>query len=193
MDREQLIETVRTQMPEKRWQHTLGVMETAVVLARRFGADPLKADLAAIVHDYCKYWPIKEQERIVRENGLPQDLLDYGPELLHSHAGAFIAKTQLGIDDEEVLDAIRYHTSGRERMTLLDKVVCLADYIEPGRDFPAVHNIRQIAEHSLERALAASFDSTLAFLLDKGKLIYPLTILSRNGLLCEINNEQSGG
>jgi len=188
MNCERLIAAVKEQMPERRWLHTLGVMETSVLLAKRFGADPVKADLAAILHDYCKYWPVQDQANIIRENDLPQDLLDYDKELWHSHAGAYIAQTQFGIDDEEILDAIRYHTSGREHMTLLDKVVCLADYMEPNRDFPGVHNIREIAEHSLEKALIAGFDSTISFLLSKGKRIYPLTILTRNDLLTQIQD-----
>jgi predicted HD superfamily hydrolase involved in NAD metabolism len=186
MNREQLIAAVKEQMPEKRWLHTLGVMETSVLLAERFGADPVKADLAAILHDYCKYWPVQDQAQIIRDNDLPQDLLEYDKELWHSHAGAYVAKTRFGIEDEEILNAIRYHTSGRERMTKLDKVVCLADYMEPGRDFPGVHNIREIAEHSLEKALIAGFDSTISFLVSKGKRIYPLTILTRNDLIEQI-------
>ncbi|WP_019536061.1 bis(5'-nucleosyl)-tetraphosphatase (symmetrical) YqeK [Paenibacillus ginsengihumi] len=186
MKREDIIESVRSQMPERRWQHTLGVMETAIQLANRYGADPDKAELAAILHDVCKYWPVEEQARIIREHGLPAELLDYDKELWHAHAGAFVAKDRYGVADEEVLDAIRYHTSGRERMTLLEKVVCLADYIEPGRDFPNVNNIREIAEHSLEKALIAGFSGTIAFLLEKGKKIYPLTMQARNSLIDEV-------
>ena len=96
-------------------------------------------------------------------------------------------KTQFGIHDEEILDAIRYHTSGRDQMTLMDKIVCLADYMEPGRDFPGVDLIRELAERSLEKALVAGFDSTISFLLAKGKRIYPLTILTRNDLITQIN------
>lgn len=187
MNREELMAAVKEQMPERRWLHTLGVMETSVILANRFGGDAVKADLAAILHDYCKYWPIEEQAKIIRENDLPQDLLDYDKELWHSHAGAYIAKAKFGIHDEEILDAIRYHTSGRVQMTLLDKIVCLADYMEPGRDFPGVDLIRKIAEHSLEKALIAGFDSTISFLITKGKRIYPLTVLTRNDLLEQIN------
>lgn len=91
-----------------------------------------------------------------------------------------------------MLDAIRYHTSGRGQMTLLDKVVCLADYMEPGRDFPGVHNIREIAEYSLEKALLAGFDGTIRFLLDKGKRIYPLTLAARNGLIVELEQQDGG-
>lgn len=192
MKREVMMESVRSEMPERRWVHTLGVMETAVKLAERFGADPVKADAAAILHDVCKYWRVDEQARIIRENGLPSDLLEYDKELWHAHAGAWLARERYGVQDEEVLDAIRYHTSGRGRMTLLDKVVCLADYMEPGRDFPGVHNIRENAEYSLEKALLAGFDGTIRFLLDKGKRIYPLTLAARNGLIEELEQQDSG-
>ena len=186
MDLEALREDVRRQMPDKRWRHTLGVAETAVRLAQRYGADPAKAELAALLHDYAKAWPVSRQEQIIREQGLAQDLLDYDKELWHAHVGAWAAKTTYGIEDEEVLDAIRYHTSGRERMTLLDKIICLADYIEPGRDFPGVERIRALAEKSLEEALVAGFDSTIRHLLETGKRIYPLTVIARNALLAEI-------
>ncbi|MFE5319985.1 bis(5'-nucleosyl)-tetraphosphatase (symmetrical) YqeK [Paenibacillus sp. NPDC056579] len=186
MDRKQLMEAVKAQMPAKRWEHTLGVMETAVLLARQYGCDQEKAYLAAIAHDVCKYWPVKEQESIIRDNHLSDDLLDYDKELWHAPAGAFVAERDYGITDEDVLNAIRFHTSGRVGMSLLEKVVCLADYIEPGRDFPGVNNIREIAEHSVEKALVAGFDGTIRFLLEKGKKIYPLTVLTRNALLEEI-------
>ncbi|WP_159886502.1 bis(5'-nucleosyl)-tetraphosphatase (symmetrical) YqeK [Paenibacillus puerhi] len=189
MKREDIIASVKEQMPERRWAHTVGVMETAVLLANRFGEDPVKAELAAILHDVCKYWRTDEQAEIIRKHGLPSDLLDYDKELWHAHAGAWLAETRYGVTDEEVLDAIRYHTSGRENMTGLDKVVCLADYMEPGRDFPHVQLIRQEAEHSLEKALLAGFDGTIRFLLDKGKRIYPLTLAARNGLLVELERQ----
>jgi predicted HD superfamily hydrolase involved in NAD metabolism len=183
MNREQLMEAVQSQMPSKRWQHTLGVMQTAVQLAEQYGADPVKADLAAILHDVSKYWPIEKLEAIVREQNMPAELLLFDPQLLHAPVGAYVAEMEYGIHDGEVLDAIRYHTSGRERMTLLDKVVCLADYIEPGRDYPTVNEIRKLAESNLNQALIAGFDSTIQFLLQKGKRIFPLTVSARNDLI----------
>ncbi len=197
MNLEVLREQARRQMPEKRWNHTLGVVDTAVKLAERYGGDPAKAELAALLHDYAKAWPIDRQERIIREQGLPPELLDYDKELWHAHAGAWAVREEHGIRDEEVLDAIRYHTSGRERMTLLDKIVCLADYIEPGREFPGVDRIRRLAENSLEEALVAGFDSTIAHLVEKGRRIFPLTVIARNALILEIQSfkkkERSGG
>lgn len=189
MDREQLMEYVRKQMPERRWLHTQGVMETAVRLAKQYGADPEKAELAALLHDLAKYWPIDKQREMVRAHGLYPDMLDYDDVLLHAHVGAYVAKTELGIEDEEVLDAIRFHTSGREEMTLLDKVICLADYIEPGRDFPGVDEIRRLADRSLEEALIAGFDSTIRYLIAQGKKIYPLTVLTRNSLIDQLRGQ----
>lgn len=189
VDREQLIRIVREQMPARRWEHTLGVMESAVELARRFGGDPVKADLAAILHDCAKYWPVDRQRQVIEDNGLPRELLDYDKSLWHAPAGAWFAEHELGVTDSEVLDAIRYHTSGRVGMTLLDKIVCLADYIERGRQFPGVERIRELAQQDLDRALVAGFDSTISHLLELGKPIFPLTILARNDL---IMNMQGG-
>jgi len=187
MDRDAILESVRSQMPEKRWRHTEGVMATAVQLAERFGGDARKADLAAILHDVAKYWPTDRMQAVIREERLGGDLLDYDKELWHAPVGAVAAEREYGVSDHEVLDAIRWHTSGRAGMTLLDKIVCLADYMEPGRDFPGVDKIRELAHHSLERALLAGFDSTIAFLLEKGRRIYPLTILARNDLIQSID------
>ncbi|WP_123039764.1 bis(5'-nucleosyl)-tetraphosphatase (symmetrical) YqeK [Cohnella candidum] len=197
MNLEALREATSRQMPEKRWKHTLGVVETAIKLAKQYGGDAAKAELAALLHDYAKAWPIDRQEQAIRDNGLPQELLAFDKELWHAHVGAWAVQQEHDIRDEEVLDAIRYHTSGRDKMTLLDKIVCLADYIEPGRDFPGVNKIRRLAEHSLEEGLVAGFDSTVTLLVEKGKRIFPLTVIARNGLIEEIKQrgrtERNGG
>lgn len=181
--RDELLDIVSAQMPARRWTHVEGVMATSVSLAERFGADPVKADLAALLHDLAKFWPIERQESVMREHGLNPELLEYDKQLLHAEVAAFVAEQEYGIDDPEVLDAIRYHTSGRVGMTLLDKIVCLADYIEPGRNFPGVDRMRELAEHNLEQALVAGFDSTITFLIEKQKIIFPLTVLARNDIV----------
>ncbi|PWV98416.1 putative HD superfamily hydrolase involved in NAD metabolism [Paenibacillus cellulosilyticus] len=187
MNREEMIESVKAEMPERRWLHVQGVMATSVELANRFGADPVRAELAAILHDVTKYWPTARMEQIIREEQLPQELLDYDKELWHAHVGAFIAERDYGVTDPEILDAIRYHTSGRVGMTLLEKIVCLADYMEPSRDFPGVNKIRSEAEHSVEKALLTGFDGTITFLIEKGKRIFPLTVLARNDMVRQVN------
>lgn len=187
--REELMTAVSGQMPERRWGHTLGVMESAVALAHRYDEDPQRADLAALLHDVAKYWPIDQQEAVIRDHQLNLELLDYDKQLLHAEVGAFVAKEKYGVQDSGVLDAIRYHTSGRIGMTKLDKIICLADYIEPGRDFPGVGRIRELAEHSLEEALVAGLDSTISFLIEKRKRIFPMTVLARNDLIRQISRK----
>ncbi|WHX47809.1 bis(5'-nucleosyl)-tetraphosphatase (symmetrical) YqeK [Paenibacillus woosongensis] len=187
--REELMDIVSGQMPERRWGHTLGVMESAVALARRYGEDPQRADLAALLHDVAKYWPIEQQEAVIRDHQLNMELLDYDKQLLHAEVGAYVAQQDYGVEDTGVIDAIRYHTSGRIGMTKLDKIICLADYIEPGRDFPGVNRIRELAEHSLEEALVAGLDSTISFLIEKQKRIFPTTVLARNDLILQIRRK----
>lgn len=189
LTRAELIQSVSSQMPEKRWRHTEGVMQSAVVLARRYGADPDKADIAAILHDVAKYWPSDRQEQLLRDKALNDELLLYDKPLWHAEIGAYVAETEYGIEDTEILNAIRYHTSGRVGMTTLEKVICLADYIEPGRDFPGVDHIRRLAETSLEAGLVAGFDSTINLLLARRQVIYPLTVLSRNDLVKQLELE----
>ncbi|MFC5405177.1 bis(5'-nucleosyl)-tetraphosphatase (symmetrical) YqeK [Cohnella soli] len=185
MDLDKLREATRAQMPDKRWKHTLGVVDTAIALAVRYGGHTEKAELAALLHDYSKAWATDRMETIIREQSLPADLLVYDKDLWHAHVGAWAVASEHGIADEEVLDAIRYHTSGREGMTLLDKIVCLADYIEPGRDFPGVDDIRKLAESSLEEALVEAFGSTIKVLVKRGKRIFPETVAARNDLIMQ--------
>jgi len=193
MNLEPLREATRRQMPDRRWQHTLGVVDSAIELAKRYGGDAGKAELAALLHDYAKAWPIDRQAQVIREQGMPQELLDYDKELWHAPVGAWAVREEHGIADEEVLDAIRYHTTGREHMTLLDRIVCLADYIEPGREYPGVDRIRRLAEQDLTEALIAGLDSTLAYLLEKGGRIFPLAVVARNSLIAERNAHRTGG
>ncbi|MFC3748278.1 bis(5'-nucleosyl)-tetraphosphatase (symmetrical) YqeK [Paenibacillus sp. GCM10012306] len=181
--REALIEAVSAQMPDKRWKHTLGVMESSVKLAETYGADPVRAETAAILHDVAKYWPVERMRDIIEQNGLSKELLAHDKQLWHAEVGAFVAEHDYGITDSEILDAIKYHTSGREGMGILEKVVCLADYIEPGRDFPGVNHIRKQAKASLEDGLVAGFDSTISLLLEKRRIVFPLTVLARNDLV----------
>ncbi|TMU85612.1 HD domain-containing protein [Bacillus sp. BHET2] len=183
MNREKALEIVKEHLTNHRYVHTCGVMETSIELAKRYGADEKKAEIAAIFHDYAKFRDKKEMERIIIGENLPQDLLVYNSELWHAPVGAMLVQREVGIEDEDILNAIRFHTSGKEEMTTLDKVIYLADYIEPNRQFPGVEEVRELSKESLDLALIKSLQNTITFLLKKDQAIYPDTFRFYNGLI----------
>jgi predicted HD superfamily hydrolase involved in NAD metabolism len=189
MDLERLLDATRRQMSETRWEHTLRVRETALELARREKVDPGKTEIAAILHDYCKFWRDDELIHWIHEYRLPSDLLCYNKELWHAPVGAEVARVEFGILDEDILNAIRYHTSGRPGMSKLEKIIFLADYIEPGRRFPGVDEVRELAARDLDQAVLRAMDNTIIFLISRGQKVYPLTMLARNGMLDEVHEK----
>ncbi|WP_338470320.1 bis(5'-nucleosyl)-tetraphosphatase (symmetrical) YqeK [Niallia sp. XMNu-256] len=183
MKRDEALSIVKNQITEHRYTHTLGVMETAVTLAKRYGADEKKTELAAIFHDYAKFRNKEEMRKIILEQGMDLDLLHYNTELWHAPVGAFLVEREVGIMDSDVLNAIRYHTSGRPNMTLLEKIIYLADYIEPGRHFPGVEEVREMANTNLDAALIQSIKNSIGFLMKKNQQIFPLTFHTYNALV----------
>jgi predicted HD superfamily hydrolase involved in NAD metabolism len=185
MDRKRALEIVKQQMHEKRYIHTIGVMETAIELAKQYGVDEKKAEVAAIFHDYAKCRPILEMEEIIKRENLPKDLLHYNKELWHAPVGAYLVEKEVGITDTDILQAITYHTSGHEQMTMLDKVIYVADYIEPGRKFPGVEEARKLAREDINQALLYALKHTIQFLMEKNQTIYPLTFQTYNAVIKE--------
>jgi len=183
MEREEALKIVAEQLTEHRYVHTLGVMETAIRLAKTYGGDVKKAELAAIFHDYAKFRPKAEMEKIIKGQDMPAILLKHNSELWHAPVGAYLVNKEVGIKDKEVLQAIKYHTSGRPNMTMLEKIIYVADYIEPGRHFPGVEEVRELAEINLNQALLKSLQNTMIFLLKKNQAIYPDTIETYNSLV----------
>nr|WP_091837069.1 bis(5'-nucleosyl)-tetraphosphatase (symmetrical) YqeK [Marininema halotolerans] len=182
-----LKQIVKDELNRSRFEHTERVVDTALILAKRFGADPVKAEQAALLHDICKCWSEEKLKEHIVRGDYPNDLLQYNKELWHAPVGAYVVQKDLGIVDKEVLDAICYHTSGRPHMTLLDKVIFVADYMEPARRFPGVEEVRQLAESDLDRALLKSLDNTLLFLIQKGMTVYPLTLSARNNMVEQVH------
>ncbi|WP_110926945.1 bis(5'-nucleosyl)-tetraphosphatase (symmetrical) YqeK [Bacillus massiliglaciei] len=189
MNREEALALVKEQLTERRYIHTLGVTDCAIELAERYGADVKKAELAAIFHDYAKFRPKEEMQQIILSENMDPALLQYNEELLHAPAGAYLVEKEAGITDPEVLDAIRYHTSGRIGMTLLDKVIYVADYIEPGRSFPGVDEVRETAKHNLDHALIQALRNTIVFLMTRNQTIYPDTFQTYNDLIFKLKEK----
>ena len=185
MNQEQALKKVKPHLTEHRYTHTLGVIQAAEDLAIRYGADPEKAMLAAVFHDYAKFRDKEEMKRLVREKLKDKSFLDYGDELLHAPCGAYYVEHEVGIKDEDVLNAIRYHTTGRPNMTVLEKVVFLADYIEPGRRLKGIDEVRKLAKKDLDQAVIEALKNTTGFLMKRNQLIYPETIATYNQLVEE--------
>ena len=161
----------------RRFAHSLSVAAASVTLTLRFGEDPLKAEQAGLLHDCAKCLPLKEMQRIAVQNSLTDDPEVLSSDaLLHSIAGACLARQEYGMEDPDVLEAIRFHNTGYPGMSRLAMCVCLADYMEPLRDsFPVLEKVRELSRVSLEKALLLSLESTVDYILSKGWYLYPRT------------------
>ena len=173
---------VKPHLTKERYDHTLRVAETAVKLAEKYDGSTEKVELAAIFHDYAKYRPLDEMKRWIVESPLPKDLLQYHHELWHGPVGSILIDREHGINDLEIREAIQYHTTGRANMGKLEMIVFLADYIEPGRSFPGIEEVREVAMHDLLKACWMVSRNTIRFLMQKNATIYPDTFHAYNDL-----------
>lgn len=178
--REELKEQVRTQMSAKRFIHVLGVEAAAVELAEQYGASLEAASIAALCHDIAKERPDQEMKELIKQSGLPNELMEYGSNIWHGPCAAEMVKKDYHLLDEDILNAIRYHTIGRSEMSLLEQVVYVADYIEPGRHFPGVEEARRLAAENLQDAVSFETQQTLVYLIQTKKKIYPRAVATYN-------------
>ena len=162
--------------------HVVGCEEAALSLAERWGVDPDDAREAAILHDITKRLGLYGHVRILEDRGITVGKLEYAEEkLLHSRSGAALSKDVFGVSDA-VADAIRWHTTGRAGMSALEKVIYLADYIEPTRDFPGVDALRKLAYESLDCAMRAGLEITIEDIMSRGIAPNRTTIDALNDL-----------
>ncbi|MFB1050747.1 bis(5'-nucleosyl)-tetraphosphatase (symmetrical) YqeK [Paraliobacillus sp. JSM ZJ581] len=180
MDRQSALEIVKGQLNQSRYEHTIRVTDVALTLAEHYQVDQQKVELSAILHDYAKYRDVFEMQHIIINSNLPKDLLDYHSELWHGPVGAILVKREIGILDADILNSIHWHTTGKAHMTAMEKIVFIADYIEPGRDFPGLKEVRKQAWENLDRACFLALQNTISFLVNKQQLIYPDTIHAYN-------------
>ena len=183
MGREALMAKMETVMSEKRLRHCLGVEKAARELAERFGLDVEKAGLAGLLHDYAKKVSDEEFLGLIDKYKLNPDLKNWGNNVWHGMVGIYKIQEDLGIEDAEILRAIEIHTVGSGTMSELDKVVYVADYIEHNRDFPGVDKARELAQRSLNLAVAYETARTVEHLAHKGKPIYPQTLETYNAFV----------
>ena len=161
---------VKKYLSEERWQHTVRVAVLAAEYSRASGVYEIDAITAAALHDCAKYLSLDSAElkKFVPPNGVPAPVM-------HQYSGAFVAEHTFGVKDDGILNAIRYHTSGRENMSNLEKLILLADFLEEGRDFEGVDGLRAKLKDGLDVCLVAVLEHQLNYLKSKGATIYPLT------------------
>jgi predicted HD superfamily hydrolase involved in NAD metabolism len=177
---------MRERLSPHRYQHVLGVAATARELAVRFGADPDKAERAGLLHDAAREWRPPQLLESARAWGLEVGYLEEMAPMpsLHAALGAEVAKREFGETDAEVLSAIAHHTLGKPDMSLLDKVLFLADSIEPGRgDAPYLQDVRELAKTDLDKACRRSFDHTFDYLIRSGQVLHPRSVEARNWMI----------
>lgn len=174
----------------KRYNHSLRVMDTSVQLANKYNISLKKASVAGLLHDCGKLHQSINLLKLADDFGIILDNVSKNnKDLIHSHLGAVLAKKKYKISDKDVLNAIRYHTTGRKNMSQLEKIIYIADIIEPNRDFKGIKKIRELAYIDLDKCMLYAMEQSLKFIIDNGKLIHLDSVKARNHLLIEKNME----
>jgi|ASRL01.1.fsa_nt_gi predicted HD superfamily hydrolase involved in NAD metabolism len=175
--REKLIKRLKKKQSEKRFMHTLNVEKTAIELAKIHGADEVRVSLAALLHDYAKNYPTEKKERLCEKYSIILSELEHeNMDLAHSKLGAAIAKAKYDIEDEDVINAILFHTTGRPHMSLIEKIIYISDFIEPGRkEFPGLIKARKLAYEDIDKSLIKVLLLSINHLVDQEKPIDPVT------------------
>lgn len=184
-------EIIRPMLSDSRFYHSKCVAKEAKRLAIKYGADIEKAEIAGMLHDVCKEMPANEQLKIISNFDIIMSETEKNtPKLYHAISGAAYVKYVIGINNDEIVDAVRWHTSGREDMTLLEKVIFTADFTSDDRDYPDVNEMRRLAEISLDDAMLYGFSYTIKMLAEKQSLIDVNTAKAYNQILCNKKREK---
>lgn len=179
MDEVKIIEKVRAAMSEKRFRHTEGCVKMAEALAQKYGEDIALARRAAYLHDITKEMPYDKQLKMADEFGIILNDIQKSEKIIHAFTAAELAKQEFG-ECDAVCGAIRWHTTAREGMTGLEKIIWISDLAEENRTFPGVEKIRKLAFENLSDALICGFDITLSHLIELGSEIDINMVQARN-------------
>lgn len=169
---------------ESRYNHTVGVVNTAIELAEIHGEDKFKAEIAALSHDIGKNMKVDDLRKLIKEECIALTIdEEKNIQIWHAIVAPILGKKIFKIEDEEILSAMRWHTTGKENMSKLDKIIYLADLIEPSRKFDGVDELRKLAKEDLDIAMIKALTHTIRYLLDKDLAIDGNTFKARNYLL----------
>ena len=191
INREPLDEFIKNNLKESRYIHSLGVEEMAVRLAEMHGADTDKAAFAGRYHDLAKNFYNETMDAYIRKYDLPEYLLGNNA-LAHSKVAAAILENEFGVDDEDVLNAVRYHTTARKDMSILEETIFVADVVEDNRTYSDLDYYQQLAYRDLDQACLEILEYTIRSLTTKGKEIDKDTLEARDWVLNKIKETENG-
>ncbi|WP_391116126.1 bis(5'-nucleosyl)-tetraphosphatase (symmetrical) YqeK [Psychrobacillus sp. L3] len=178
-----LLEQIKERMPLQRFEHTKGVATTAIRLAQKYGENPEHAEIAGILHDVVKFADKEWLKQMIISAHLDPLLLTFHHELWHGPVGSIVAKNEFLIEYEDILHAIRFHTTGRAGMSNLEKIIYISDMIEPSRNFPGIEFLREKAEIDLEEAMISCVTHSITFLIEKKQPVFPDSFHCYNDLM----------
>ncbi len=186
---EKLIKDIRERLSDFRYTHSLGVAQSARELAEKYGCDPEKAYFTGLAHDVLKELSKQEYTAFFEKEGISLTAVEKSaPKLWHAIAGGAYLRSEYGCD-EEIIDAVRYHTTGRENMSLLEKIIFVADFISQDRSYNGVEDMRQRAQLSLEKAMEEGLRFTIEELARDNRPIHPDTVACYNEILINLNEK----
>ena len=191
MDNPDYKKIIRELMGDYRYEHSVNVADEAVMLAELYGGDAEKTYTAGILHDVTKELPNDKQLQIINDGGIIlDDVQKQAPKLWHAISGSVYIQTELGITDSDIINAIRYHTTGRANMSLLEKIIYIADYTAKGRDYNGVEIMRDLSRKSLEDAMIFSYQFTINKLSSLESAIHPDEIYGYNDIVLKRNRKE---
>lgn len=186
---EKIIELIRSRLIATRFQHSLNVAESARYLAEKYGADPDKAYTAGLLHDVMKNATDEEQLAMISKTGIEMTPVERANrKLWHAMSGAAYIKYVMGIDDDEIISAVRYHTTGRAGMTPLETTVYLADYISAERNYQGADDMRRLCEVSSDEAIIYALEFGIPDLVKKGRVVHPDSVDLYNEMMIRRNS-----
>lgn len=187
MDFEQIKEQLLKTLSKSRFEHSMAVSDTAARLARRYGVNEEKAALAGLVHDCAKEFKNEILLKMCADYGLElDDVMLSEQKLIHARLGAKYAKHEFGINDEDIYDAVFYHTTAKANMPLLTKIIYVADFIEPNRSFECVDLLRAKAFDKIDLAILDGLDYTINKTVFKKRMLHPETVDARNYMILKM-------
>jgi predicted HD superfamily hydrolase involved in NAD metabolism len=178
-------ELIKGMLKPDRYRHSLNVAKSAVLLAKRYGENEDKAYVCGVLHDMMKNTDLKEQQKIMRQAGISlMPIEENNPKLWHAISASAYMKLYLNIEDDHMLNAVRYHTTARPGMTPLEKIIYIADYISDDRDYDGVEKMRQKAFEDIDEAIMEGTRFSITDLASREMQIHPDTINTYNEM-CE--------